>query len=60
MSPRWATGTPDLADLAARQGVVGVVAGLGGQVESHRQAGLALARLVRNSALDALAEEWPA
>jgi hypothetical protein len=32
---------PDLADLAARQDVVGVVAGLGGQVEGHRQARLA-------------------
>ena len=32
----------DLADLAAGQHVVGVVAGLGGQVEGDRQAGLAL------------------
>ena len=32
----------DLADLAARQLVVGVVAGLGGQVEGDREAGLAL------------------
>ena len=33
---------PDLADLAARELVVRVVAGLGGQVEGHRQPGLAL------------------
>ena len=32
----------DLADLAARELVVGVVAGLGGQVERDREAGLAL------------------
>jgi hypothetical protein len=35
----------DLADLAARQRVVGVVPGLGRQVERHRQAGLALAEV---------------
>ena len=34
----------DLADLAARELVVGVVAGLGGQVEGDRQARLALGR----------------
>jgi hypothetical protein len=33
---------PDLADLAARQHVVGVVARLGGEVEGDREAGLAL------------------
>ena len=32
----------DLADLAAREHVVGVVAGLGGQVEGDREPGLAL------------------
>src|SRR6185312_2346120 len=32
----------DLADLAAGELVVGVVAGLGGQVEGDREAGLAL------------------
>ena len=32
----------DLADLAARQLVIGVVAGLGGQVEGDREPGLAL------------------
>ena len=32
----------DLADLAAGEDVVGVVAGLGGQVEGDREAGLAL------------------
>ena len=31
-----------LADLAARERVVGVEAGLGGQIERHREAGLAL------------------
>ena len=35
----------DLADLAAGELVVGVVAGLGGQVEGHRQAGLALGQV---------------
>ena len=37
----------DLADLAAGERVVGVVAGLGRQVEGDRQAGLALVRLRR-------------
>jgi hypothetical protein len=32
----------DLADLASGQLVVGVIAGLGGQIEGDRQAGLAL------------------
>ena len=35
----------DLADLAARQLVIGVVAGLGGQVEGDREAGLALGQV---------------
>ncbi len=35
----------DLADLAARQRMIGVVAGLGRQVEGHRQAGLPLAEV---------------
>ena len=40
----------DLADLAAGQLVVGVVAGLGGQVEGDRQAGLALGQVARGTA----------
>ena len=36
----------DLAHLAARQLVVGVVARLGGEVERHRQAGLALGEVL--------------
>ena len=36
----------DLADLAARQLVVGVVAGLGGEVERDREAGLALGEVL--------------
>ena len=35
----------DLADLAARQRVVGVVAGLGRQVEGDREAGLPLGQV---------------
>ena len=35
----------DLADLAAGEDVVGVVAGLGGQVEGDREAGLALGQV---------------
>ena len=35
----------DPADLAAGQQVVGVVPGLGGQVERHRQAGLPLGQV---------------
>ena len=42
MWPRCATGTPTLPTSPAASGVVGVVAGLGGQVEGDRQAGLAL------------------
>ena len=42
MSPRWEIGHADLADLAARELVVGVIAGLRRQVEGDRQAGLAL------------------
>ena len=38
-------GHPDLADLAASQRGVGVVAGLGGQVEGDRQAGLPLGQV---------------
>ena len=38
-------GHADLADLAPGQRVVGVVAGLGGQVEGDRQAGLALGQV---------------
>ena len=49
----------DLADLAAGELVVGVVAGLGGQVEGDRQPGLALARFERYSSLHFLAVEWP-
>ena len=39
------TGHADLADLAPRERVVGVVAGLRGQVEGHREAGLALGQV---------------
>ena len=42
MSPMWLIGTPTLPTSPTREHVVGVVAGLGGQVEGHRQAGLAL------------------
>ena len=42
MSPRWLTGTPTLAHLAARQHVVGVVARLRRQIEGHRQPRLPL------------------
>ena len=42
MSPLWAIETPDLADLAARQRVIGVVPGLGREVEGDREPGLAL------------------
>ncbi len=38
-------GDADLADLAARERVVGVVAGLGREVERHRQPGLALGQV---------------
>jgi hypothetical protein len=41
-SPRWRHRHADPADLAPGHLVVGVVAGLGGQVERDRQAGLAL------------------
>ena len=41
MSPRWRDGDADLADLAAGERVVAVVAGLGRQVEGDREAGLA-------------------
>ena len=50
MSPRWAIGHADLADLAARELVVGVVAGLRRQVEGDRQAGLALGQVARGTA----------
>ena len=36
----------DLADLAARQHVVAVVAGLGRQIEGDREAGLALGEIL--------------
>ena len=52
-------GHADLADLAASEWIVGVVAGLGRQVEGDRQAGLPLARLVRYSSFDARAVECP-
>ncbi len=35
----------DLADLAARQNVIAVIAGLRGQIEGHRQAGLTLGQV---------------
>jgi hypothetical protein len=36
---------PDLADLAAGELVIGVVASLGGEIEGHREAGLALCEI---------------
>ena len=45
MWPRWATGTPTLPTSPRACGVVGVVAGLGGEVEGDRQAGLALGQV---------------
>ena len=45
MWPRWATGTPTLPTSPRASGVVGVVAGLGRQVEGDRQAGLALGQV---------------
>ena len=38
MWPRWATGTPTLPTSPRASGMVGVVPGLGGQVEGDRQA----------------------
>ena len=49
----------DLADLAPGEDVVGVVAGLGREVERDRQPGLPLGRLVRYSSFDARADECP-
>ena len=46
----------DLADLAPGQGVVGVVAGLGGQVEGDRQAGLPLGQV---GPVELVATPWP-
>ena len=45
MWPRWATGTPTLPTSPRASGIVGVVAGLGGQVEGDRQAGLTLGQV---------------
>ena len=45
MWPRWATGTPTLPTSPRASGIVGVVAGLGGQVEGDRQARLALGQV---------------
>ena len=45
MWPRWATGTPTLPTSPRAERVVGVVAGLGGQVEGDRQAGLPLGQV---------------
>ena len=42
ISPRCGTGHADLADLAPGEHVVGVVAGLGREVEGDRQPGLPL------------------
>jgi hypothetical protein len=50
----------DLADLAARQLVVGVVAGLGRQVEGDRQAGLALGQVAPVELVGGRAVECPA
>ena len=46
MSPIWEIGDADLADLAARQQVVAVVAGLGRQVEGDGKAGLSLGEVL--------------
>ncbi len=44
-------GDADLADLAQGDGIVGVVADLGGQVKSHREAGLPLLQQVAVAAV---------
>ena len=46
MSPICEIGDADLADLAARQRVVAVKAGLGGQIEGDRQSRLALGEIL--------------
>ena len=50
MSPLCATGHADLADLAARELVVGVVAGLRRQVEGDREPGLPLGQVAAGRA----------
>ena len=60
ISPRCGTGTPTLPTSPRASDVVGVVAGLGREVEGDRQTGLALARgWSRYSSFDARADEWP-
>src|SRR3990170_103072 len=44
-------GTPHPADLACCQGIVGIIADLGGQVEGHREAGLPLFQQVVEAAV---------
>ena len=54
-------GNADLADLAAGQHMVGIIAGLGRQVEGHRKAGLALGQIGAVTACSrSAAVEWPA
>ena len=50
----------DLADFAARQGMVGVIAGLGRQVEGDGEAGLALGEIGAEQPVAVAAVEWPA
>ncbi len=60
MSPIWEIGDADLADLAARERMVAVVAGLGRQIEGDGEAGLALGEIGAIELLDSAAVEWPA
>ena len=50
MSPACGDRDADLADLAAGELVIGVIAGLGRQVEGDREAGLALLEVARGTA----------
>ena len=60
MSPRWQIETPDLADLALGERMVGVVAGLGRQIEGDRKAGLALGEIFPIERVRLFAVECPA
>ena len=60
-SPRCEDRDTDLADLASGERVVGVVAGLGRQVEGDREPGLALVEVAPvERVVLAAALEWPA
>ena len=50
----------DLADLAAGQRMVAVVAGLGRQIEGDRKSGLTLREVVPIELVRLRALEWPA